>query len=94
MLCVLFLLFTETNGNDNQKNNSVEGNYSAPSDVTLKSEEIEGNKSTDVFGRDLELPRFSSGVQRALTQNRSAEVWSEVIDEMLCFYSRHFEGKI
>ena len=88
------LFLSEKEDNEIESLKQKEGNEYYSSDKTAKSEPIEDTKGMDMFGRDLELPRFSSGVQRALIQNRSAEVWSEVVDEMLCFYTRHFEGRL
>lgn len=38
---------------------------------------------------DLEIPRFSSGVTNALLENRSAEIWHELVDELQLFFSRY-----
>ena len=60
----------------------------------MPTDPLKTPKLLETFGRDLELPKFSSGVQTALCNSRSAEVWSELIDEMLCFYTRHFSDRL
>ena len=38
--------------------------------------------------RDLELPQFSTGVRHALLNKRSGEVWSQLLEELMLYYSR------
>ena len=43
---------------------------------------------------ELELPTFSSGVTHALNENRSSDVWPQIIDEMSLFYIRKFPDRM
>ena len=48
----------------------------------------------DQFGDELDLPQFSSGVLQALQEDRSSEVWSELIDELLLYFARKFPTRM
>ena len=42
----------------------------------------------------LELPVFSTGVKNALSDGKSAEVWSQMLDELLMFFSRKYPNRL
>ena len=42
----------------------------------------------------LELPAFSSGVKTALSEGKSNEVWSQMIDELVMFYARKYPSRL
>ena len=37
---------------------------------------------------------FSTGVKSALTEGKSAEVWGQMIDELLMFYSGKYPNRL
>ena len=42
----------------------------------------------------LELPVFSTGVKNALGEGKSAEVWGQMLDELVMFYSRKYPKRL
>ena len=56
---------------------------------------LERNEKTDVQRNEaFELPMFSTGVRSALADGKSGEVWSQMIDELLMFYSRRYPERL
>lgn len=52
------------------------------------SEEVEVLECSDdgMNDKSLELPQFSSGVRKALIENRSSEVWGQLLEELQFYY--------
>ena len=56
-----------------------------------------GPSGIDVHVADtnsITIPDLSSGVKSALIQGNSSEVWSQLIDELLTFYTRKFPHRL
>ena len=51
-------------------------------------------KSEDKCGERLALPEFSSLVKTALCAGNSSEVWSQMIEELVTFYSRKYPDRM
>ena len=51
-------------------------------------------KSEDKCGERLTLPEFSSGVKTALCAGNSSEIWSQIIEELVTFYSRKYPDRM
>ena len=55
---------------------------------------VQFEKTGIKLNEPLELPVFSMGVKNALTEGKSAEVWSQMIDELLMFYCRKYPDRL
>ena len=73
--------------NDTEQRNP--GNHSGTADAPITNLKTEG-----ALGEKLILPKFSSGVKNALSEGNSSKVWSQMIDELLTFYSRKYPKQL
>lgn len=42
----------------------------------------------------LSIPDFSSGVRNALLNGKSGDVWSQMLDELVTFYTRNYPNRL
>ena len=55
---------------------------------------VKSENSRENFSETLELPMFSTGVKNALAEGKSAEVWGQMLDELVMFYSRRYPSRL
>lgn len=55
---------------------------------------VKTENNREKFSEPLELPVFSTGVKNALTEGKSAEVWGQMLDELVMFYSRRYPSRL
>ena len=60
--------------------------------VTMNDMKVETKEVKDT--ELLELPVFSSGVKSALSEGKSTEVWSQMVDELVMFYTRKYPSRL
>ena len=42
----------------------------------------------------LTLPNFSSGVKSALQEGNSSDVWTQMLDELVTYFARHYPNRL
>ena len=58
------------------------------------SANVKTEKGPEMYDKTLTLPDFSSGVKTALSGGNSSEVWCQMIDELVTFYSRKYPNRL
>ena len=62
--------------------------------ASTSSENSTGLSPLDTNYRSLSIPDFSSGVRNALLNGKSGDVWSQMLDELVTFYTRNYSNRL
>ena len=58
------------------------------------SASVKTDNGPEIYDKTLTLPDFSSGVKTALSDGNSSEVWGQMIEELVTFYSRKYPNRL